>query len=104
MTQKRVGLILIIAGLSITLFLIGATLIQDAYIWVNSINALAQKYDSFYDMIAKRETGSFLISIAIGSMLFFPGCFFRFAPKSRRFFEDRAFQFAPRKRNTRDIM
>ena len=77
MTRKKIGLILMIVGLAITLFLISSILIQDMYVWGNNLNAFARKYDSFYDMIATRENGAFIISIAAGSLLFFPGLFLR---------------------------
>ena len=104
MTRKKIGLILMIVGLAITLFLISSILIQDMYVWGNNLNAFARKYDSFYDMITTRENGAFIISIAAGSLLFIPGLFLRFAPKSKTFFNHNAFQSTPYKRKNREIM
>ena len=104
MTRKKVGLILMIVGLAITLFLVGWILIQDMYIWINDLNAFARKYDSFYDMIASRENGAFIISIAAGSLLFIPGLFLRFAPKSTNLIETNAPKFSAYTRNPREIM
>ena len=99
MTHKKIGLILMIVGLAITLFLVGWILIQDMYIWINDLNAFARKYDSFYDMIATRENGAFILSIAAGSLLFFPGLFLRLAPKSKTLFDHNAPQSTLYKRN-----
>lgn len=99
MTRKNVGLILMIVGLAVTLFLIGSILVQDMYIWVNDLNAFTRKYDSFYDMIATRENGAFIISITAGSLLFFPGLFLRYAPKSKTLFDHNAPQSTLYKRN-----
>ena len=104
MTRKNVGLILMIVGLAITLFLIGSILVQDMYIWVNDLNAFTRKYDSFYDMIATRENGAFIISIAAGSLLFFPGLFLRFAPKSTNLIETSTPQSSVHTRSHREIM
>ena len=104
MTRKNVGLILMIVGLAITLFLIGSILVQDMYIWVNDLNAFTRKYDSFYDMIATRENGAFIISIAASSLLFFPGLFLRFAPKSTNLIETNTPQSSVYTRNHREIM
>ena len=104
MTRKNVGLILLIVWLAITLFLIGSILVQDMYIWVNDLNAFTRKYDSFYDMIATRENGAFIISIAAGLLLFIPGLFLRFAPKSSNFIETNAPQSSAYTKNHREIM
>ena len=104
MTRKKIGLILMIVGLAITLFLISSILIQDMYVWSNDLNAFARKYDSFYDMITTRENGAFIISIAAGSLLFFPGLFLRFAPKSTNLIETNAPKFSAYTRNPREIM
>jgi hypothetical protein len=104
MTRKKIGLILMIAGHAITLFLISSILIQDMYVWGNDLNAFARKYDSFYYMIATRENGAFIISIAAGSLLFFPGLFLRFAPKSSNLIETNAPKSSAYTRNHREIM
>ena len=104
MTRKKIGLILMIVGLAITLFLISSILIQDMYVWGNDLNAFARKYDSFYDMLATRENGAFIISIAAGSLLFFPGLFLRFTPKSTNLIETNAPKFSAYTRNPREIM
>ncbi len=104
MTHKKIGLILMIVGLAITLFLVGWILIQDMYIWINDLNAFARKYDSFYDMIATRENGAFIISIAAGSLLFFPGLFLRFSPKSKHYFDPNTPQPTHHTRNIREIV
>ena len=104
MSQKKIGLILMIVGLSITLFLIGSILIQDRYIWVHDLNTFAGKYDSFFDMVVTREKGSFIIILAAGSLLFFPGLFLRFAPKSTNYFDPNSPQPTHHTRNNREIM
>ena len=104
MSCKKIGLILMIVGLSITLFLIGSILIQDMYVWVYDLDGFSRKYDSFYDMIVTRENGAFIISIAAGSLLFFPGLFLRFAPKSTNDFDPNAPQPTHYTRNNKEIM
>ena len=104
MTHKKIGLILMIVGLAITLFLISSILIQDIYVWVNDLNAFAGKYDSFFDMVVTREKGSFIISLAAGLLLFIPGLFLRFAPKSTNHFDPNTPQPTHHTRNNREIM
>lgn len=104
MARKKIGLILMIIGLSLTLFLISSILIQDMFVWVNDLNAFARKYDSFFHMVVTREKGSFIVSLAAGSLLFFPGLFLRFAPKSKTLFEPNASQSPYYNRSHRDII
>lgn len=88
-----------IVGLAITLFLIGSILVQSMHIWANDLYAFARKYDSFFDMVVTREKGSFIVSLAAGSLLFFPGLFLRYAPKSKTLFDHNAPQSTLYKRN-----
>lgn len=73
MTQRKIGRVLIIAGLAIFLLLVAVIILQDIHMWQNNVNGFAQKYASVLDLIYSREKGALLISAAAGLLPAFIG-------------------------------
>lgn len=69
MLKRKIGLILIIAGVSVFALLMGYVLVKDLEIWLTD-DTFRMKYGSYFAMVTEREKGSFWISFIAG---FVPG-------------------------------
>lgn len=69
MLKRKIGLILIIAGVSVFALLMGYVLVKDLEIWLTD-DTFRMKYGSYFAMVMEREKGSFWISFIAG---FVPG-------------------------------
>ena len=69
MLKRKIGLILIIAGVAIFLLLMGGVLLQELVRWFTD-EADRMKYESYLAMVTERDKGVFWIAFIAG---FVPG-------------------------------
>jgi hypothetical protein len=103
-TRRKIGLVLAIIGLMLTLGLIFIQMYDAHQTWYGGLNGKNQSFDSWFAYFMSYSKGAIIVYLVAGAMLYIPGCFLLFAPKSRTLFKQNAPQPPHSIRNNRGIM
>ena len=74
-TLLIISILLIVFGIALTFFLIKAQYDDCADRWNNNLDGFGRKYDSVQACFWERSTGIIILSVILGAIPFFTGCY-----------------------------